>query len=675
MRVFIAEKPSLAAAIFEGLGGNPKTDRKGGYFQKGSDVVTWCVGHLLEIAEPAQEWKLDQLPIRSSYPPKMVPIEKTKSQLQIVAGLLKQATSLVNAGDPDEEGNLLIDEVITYCNAHHKPAQRLLVADLNLSPVRQALANMEPVEKYKSWTLSAMARAIGDQLYGFNMTRVYTLKAQEVGYRGVLGVGRVQTVCLGMINERTLANQNHKESFIYSIVTDIDVNNQKVKARFIPTDRNNVDEQGRLTDPAEAMQIANSLKNKSGVVCKAETSESKSAPPRPFNLSSLQQLCAKKYGYSAEKTLGIIQSLYETHKLLTYPRTDNRYLGDAHFADRGEILKAVAETMPELQNSISGVDLSIKHGCFNAKKIEAHHAIVPTLKSGANITLSKDEKIVYSLVATSFISLFYPPSVREKTSIAFQIDDHKLGATQTVVTSQGWELLYKGDIPEEAKLEADLSNLSVNMPALILNVGVGRGKTKPPKYHVESSLLASMTKAGKLIKDPELRKAFEAKDKGDRDCCGSIGTEATRAGILARIKARIDLVELVKLKGYKELVWRTTKQGQEFCAMLPPEFLAPDISAIWSQHQEQIRNGNMTVPEFLSELDSFIGFHVQRVKNEGVSLTVEKKPCKECGGTMTKRNGNKGAWWGCDNYPTCKHTEQAKSGTNGKAKGRFKKRF
>ncbi|APX10021.1 DNA topoisomerase (plasmid) [Vibrio parahaemolyticus] len=675
MRVFIAEKPSLAAAIFEGLGGNTKTDRKDGYYQKGSDVVTWCVGHLLQIDEPTEKWELGALPIVSNYPPKMIPIARTKSQLMTVANLVKQATSLVNAGDPDEEGNLLVDEVITYCNASHKPTKRLLIADLNPQPVKDALANMQDAEKFKTWTLSAMARAIGDQLYGFNMTRVYTLMAQELGYRGVLSIGRVQTVCLGMINERTLANQNHKASFIYSVMANIAVNNQLVKARFIPTDSNNIDDQGRLTDATEAKNIAELLKGKQGKIIKAETKESKAQPTRPYNLSSIQQLCAKKFGYSAEKTLGIIQSLYETHKLVTYPRTDNRFLGDAHYADRGTIFEAIVGTIPELRDSIAGTDSRLKHACFDQKKIEAHHALCPTLKSGAGITLSKDEINVYKLIAVSYIALFYPPSVREKTSIVFDIDSMKLGASQTVVTESGWESLYKGDIAEEAKLDSDLTNLSVGMDSLVKATGVGQGKTKPPKYHVESSLLGSMAKAGKLIKDPVLRKDFEAKDKGDRDQCGSIGTEATRASILAKIKERTDLVKLVKVKGYKEETWQTTKRGQEFCAMLPPEFLAPDISAVWSQKQELIRNGEMSVPEFLHDLDSFIAFHVDRVKTDGVKITVETKPCTECGGTMTKRSGAKGDWWGCNNYPECKHTQVAKSGTKGKGKAKGVRKF
>ncbi|EGU31294.1 DNA topoisomerase III [Vibrio ichthyoenteri ATCC 700023] len=664
MRLFIAEKPTLATAIFEGLGGNPKTERKEGYFQKGSDIVTWCVGHLLELCAPDNQWQLEYLPIKSQFPPKLQPIEKTKKQFNIVAKLIKQADEIVNAGDPDEEGNLLVDEVLTYTN-NTKPVKRLLIADVNLEPVKQALANMQPNENFHHWTLSALARSIGDQLYGFNMSQAYTLKAREIGYSGTLSIGRVQTVVLGMVNERTLANQNHQESFFYNVFAHFEQYGANFKAQYLPTDNNNIDDQHRLIVESEASQIAKQSCQQSALIIVSETKPAQAAPPRPYDLSSIQQLCARKWGYTASETLEICQSLYETHKLLSYPRTDNRFLGDSHFDQRQDILNFIVGTMPELQTAINGVDTSRKHGAFNPAKIEAHHAIVPT-KSGAGVTLTQKERNVYELVAISFIGLFYPPSIRDKTNVIFELIDskHQFRANQTVLKSSGWESLYKGDIEEDKPIEGtDLTTLSTGQSLTVTNTHVDKGKTKPAKYHVESTLLASMKKAGKLIQNPELRKEFEAKDKGDRDNCGSIGTEATRADILNKLRSRVDLVQLTKMKGYKEDVWVTTKLGQEFIAMLPPEFVAPDISAIWSQQQTAIRSGEMTVPQFLTNLDRFIEEHVQKVKNEGVKIHVESHPCPSCvDGRITKRNGSNGLFWACNGYPECKTSFPDKAG-------------
>ncbi|TFZ60120.1 DNA topoisomerase III [Photobacterium damselae subsp. piscicida] len=664
MRLFIAEKPSLAKAIFEGLGGNPKTQRKQGYFENGNDIVTWCVGHLLEQSPPEHQWKLEYLPIKSEYPPKMRPIDKTKDQFKVVQDLIKKADSIVNASDPDEEGNLLCDEILTYCH-NTKPVERLLVADLNLEPVKRALANMQPNENFHGWTQSALARSIGDLIFGFNMSQAYTLKAREMGYSGTFGIGRVQTVALGMINERTLANQSHQESYFYQVYADFAFNNQTVKARYLPTTNNEVDEQNRLISETEAKQIAQATDNQHALIIDAQTKPTKSLPPRPYDLSSLQQLCAKKWGYSAKKTLDICQSLYEKHKVLTYPRTDNRFLGDSHLEQRVAILKNIAEAIPELSSMVANADLSLKHHAFDASKITAHHAIVPTLTSAKGLSLTKDEQTIYEFVARSFIALFYPASVRDKTEVTIELaNKYRFKANQTQLSVVGWEVLYKDDIEAEKPIEGvDLTTLKRDRETKASNPTIEKGKTKPPKYHDEASLIAFMKKAGKLIKDPELRAKFEAKDKGDRDSCGSIGTEATRANILDTIKSRSDLVQVVKMKGYKQKVWITTPLGQEFCAMLPSEFTAPDISAIWSQHQLAIKNGDMTVEQFLDELDGFVAHYVDKVKTNGVNITVETFDCPNCAdGHLIKRNGTKGVFWSCNRYPECKTSFPDKSG-------------
>lgn len=673
MRLFIAEKPTLAKAIFEGLGGNPKTQRKQGYFENGNDIVTWCVGHLLEQSPPEHQWKLEYLPIKSEYPPKMRPIEKTKDQFKVVQELIKKADLIVNASDPDEEGNLLCDEILTYCH-NTKPVERLLVADLNLGPVKHALANMQPNENFYGWTQSALARSIGDLIFGFNMSQVYTLKAREIGYSGTFGIGRVQTVVLGMINERTLANQSHTESFFYHVYADFSFDSGTVKARYLPTESNDVDEQNRLLDENEAKRIVQTSDNQKALIIDSQTKQANTLPPRPYDLSTLQQLCAKKWGYSAKKTLDICQSLYETHRVLTYPRTDNRFLGDSHLEQRVAIFKNIAESIPELSPMVADADLSLKHSAFNASKISAHHAIVPTLTTAKGLTLTKDEQNIYELVARSFIALFYPASVRDKTEVIIELSNqYCFKANQTQLKVAGWEVLYKDDIEAEKPIEGvDLTTLKHGRESKASNPTIEKGKTKPPKYHDEASLLVFMKKAGKLIKDPELRAKFEAKDKGDRDNCGSIGTEATRASILDTIKSRNDLVQVVKKKGYKQKVWVTTKLGQEFCAMLPGEFTAPDISAIWSQHQLAIRNGEMTVEQFLEELDIFVEQHVNNVKSNGINITVEKFDCPNCAdGHLIKRNGANGGFWSCNRYPECKTSFPDKSGkpdTSPKAK-------
>ena len=454
MRLFIAEKPSLAKAIFEGLGGNPNTEKKNGYFEHGSDVVTWCYGHMLELYDPQDynekysNWRFSDLPIKSVYPPKYKIKPESEAQTRVILSLIDKADSIVHSGDPDEEGCLLVDEILDYAG-NKKSVQRLLVADLNLAPVQKSLANLQPNDKFRGMTLSALARSLCDQGFGYNMTRGCTLKGREKGYDGVLNVGRVQSAVLGLVNMRTLANQNHTESFYYDVFASLSVNGHQIKAKYQTTDDDQIDEKKRLISEAQAAHIAGRVSGKDAIVTIATTKPENTKPPLPLNLSTLQQLCAKRFGYSSKETLDVTQGLYETHKLLTYPRSDNRYLSDEHYYQAGDIAAAIALTIPELASATADMDKGQKHKAFNASKIEAHHAIIPTTKSGAGIQLSEKERNVYNLVCVYFIGLFYPDAIRNKTKIHFDIKGDTFTATQSVLVQKGWEALGKDSDDED----------------------------------------------------------------------------------------------------------------------------------------------------------------------------------------------------------------------------------
>jgi DNA topoisomerase-3 len=673
MRVFIAEKPSLAKAIFEGLGGNPNTEKQNGFFQHGSDAVTWCFGHMLELSDPDDydpkyaDWKFADLPIDTTNPPTLKPKPDAKAQLNIILSLIKQADSIVHAGDPDEEGCLLVDEILDYAN-NQKPVERLLVADLNLAPVQKSLANMLPNEQFRGMTNSALARSLADQSFGFNLTRGCTLKGREKGYDGVLNVGRVQSAVLGLVNSRTLANLNHTESYYYDVFASLELNGHLVKAKYLTTESDQIDDKRRLISDAQARHIAERVSGQDVRVTLAITKPERKTPPLPLNLSMLQQICAKKYGYKTKETLEIMQGLYETHKLLTYPRTDNRYLSDEHYYQAGDIAKAISETMPELFQATEAMDKSIKHKAFNASKIEAHHAIVPTTKSGAGIKLSEKEKNVYRLVALHYIGLYHQDSVRNKTKVHFDIKADTFTATQSVTVELGWEALDKKPVIEQDESDEDqntgfdLAALMQNETGLCQSADVDKKKTKPLPYFTESSLVAAMTSAAKFIDDPELRKALEAKDEGSSDQ-GSIGTEATRAAILEKLAANTGLISIEKEKGYSELVWKTTTQGQEFCAALPKEVIQPDISARWAEKMAQIKAGTLTVGEFIDEVDGYIGGRINDLAQNGINITSNATPCPVCAkGFLRKRKGTNGYFWGCNAYPDCKTTYPDKGG-------------
>lgn len=658
-RLFIAEKPSLAKAIFEGLGGSPSTKMTNGCYTIGDDKITACFGHMLELFEPDdydekyKVWKLEDLPIKSTFPPKMKIKPESEQRLNIIFKLIKEADEIINACDADSEGQKICDDILTYVD-NKKPVKRILVSDLNLKPVQKALANLQPNDKFKGLGLSALARSVGDQLFGYNLTRAYTLQGLNQGFYGVLNVGRVASATIGLINSRTLANKNHSESFYYDLIAQFESSKGTFSAKLLPTDNDIIDDKKRIIDQANASSIKDGFMAES-VVIEALTKPEKKSSPLPFNLSTLQQTCAKKWGYSAEKTLEIAQSLYES-RVLTYPRSDCRYLSDEHLDSREGIFEAIKKTFPHLVNAVDEADLKLKHKAFDAEKITAHHAICPTEKSGEFNDFSEAEKNVYELVVNNFIALFYPESIRNKTKVVINNNEHSYVATQSVIVDHGWESLFKSDIEQEKDLEGlDLSLIKKGDSVTGLSVDIQKKKTNPPKYFVESTLLAAMTRAAKFIEDPNLRKILELKDKDNSAESGSIGTEATRAGILDKIAKNTNLIEVVEEKGYKEKVWKTTQQGQDFCAVLPKEIIAPDTSAVWSEKQKLIEQGKMSVPEFLEYLDDYIKERVAEVKKDGINITPNMENCPNCKiGFIGQRKGVNGLFWACNNHPECK---------------------
>lgn len=668
MRLFIAEKPSLAKAIFEGLGGNPDTERRNGYYQHGSDIVIPCFGHMLELYDPQDynekyaRWCFSDLPIRTVIPPKYKIKPESAAQTKLILSLIQQATSIVHAGDPDDEGCLLVDEILDYAG-NTKPVMRLLIADLNPAPVQKALANMRPNEQFRGMTNSALARSLCDQSFGYNTTRGCTLKGREKGYDGVLNVGRVQSAVLGLINLRTLANQNHIESYYYDVFATLNINDNVIKAKYLTVETDQTDEKKRLISEPQAQHICGRITEKEAIVTVATTKAENTKPPLPLNLSTLQKICAKRYGYQSAKTLKIAQRLYETHNLLTYPRSEDRFLTDEHYYQASDIVKAIATTLPELNAAANAMNKELKHRAFDASKIGAHHAIVPTTKNGAVNQLTPEEKNVYRLASLYYIGLFYADSVRDKTRVHFDIKGDTFVATQSKLIQKGWEVLGK-DIDEDSteperksddnSVEFDLSTLKFNDKAKCISTSVDKKATKPAKYFTESTLLTAMTHAAKFIDDPVLRKALEAKDEGGSNQ-GSIGTEATRAGILEKLAANTALITIEKEKNYSELVWKTTKLGQEFCATLPSEITKPDISALWAEKQALIKAGQLTVEEFVRESDHYIAGIIDQLDKNGINISSNATPCPVCRkGTLRRRKGKNGIFWACSSYPECK---------------------
>ncbi|WP_036832004.1 DNA topoisomerase III, partial [Photobacterium sanctipauli] len=533
-RLYIAEKPSLGRAIAAVLPRPHKSQN--GYIELGNgDIVTWCIGHLLEQVEPDaydekyKKWNMADLPIVPEQW-QLSPRKSAKQQLAVVRKLCKQATEVVHAGDPDREGQLLVDEVIDYVKlAQGKKAnmQRLLISDLNPAAVKRALGKMRSNRDFIPLSVSALARSRADWLYGMNMTRAYTLLGQKGGYRGVLSVGRVQTPVLGLVTRRDDEIANFVPKPFFELFALIPYQDMTIRARWKPSEACQpwMDEEGRVLNRKLCENVVSRIKGQPAEVTASERKETKQNAPLPYSLSALQIDAAKRFGMSAADVLANCQALYEKHKVITYPRSDSRHLPMDHFKQANDVCQAVANNDQSLSQAVAGADTSIKSKAWNDKKVDAHHAIIPTPKSINAASLSASEQKVYQLIARQYLMQFYPPAVYSEAKLEFTIAGGLFVARGRQLMSPGWrQLLGRDDSAKETDLADKVPPLDKGTVLTCQDGEIKDKMTEPPKAFTEATLLQAMTGIARFVSDNSLKKIL-------RDTDG-LGTEATRAGIL-----------------------------------------------------------------------------------------------------------------------------------------------
>lgn len=652
MRLFIAEKPELAKAITTGLSGT--LQREDGYFKVGDNLVTWAYGHILGLAMPEdynekfKTWSLEDLPLpigtgQNSF--KYLPISSSKKQLNIILDLInsKEVTKIVNAGDNDEEGQILVDEILIYAN-NKKPVERVLISDLTEKGVKKALQEIKSNDDFKGLSDSGFSRSQADWTVGINFTRAYTKLAQSLGYQGVLSVGRVQTPILGLIVARDKEIESHQSSFYYTVKGSFNSNNILFNANL------KVDE--RITDEEIANKILN-CKGVNGTILKAVNEQKRINPPLPYNLIDLQADGAKKFGYKPDKTLDITQSLREKHKLITYNRSDNSYLPETLFEQAPATLESIKANLLDFKDFVDGANVSIKSLAWNTANTTAHHGIIPTVQNVNIEDLSKDEKNIYTLIARKFVAQFYEPKEYIHTQIEVGINDNVFSTSSKRTTKQGFEVLFKGEIEDDEtdddSNDVNLENISQNSSAICNDVNISKEKTKPKLYYTIPSLLKDLTSVAKYIKDPEIKKLLIEKDKDKKGENGGIGTPATRS---AHIKNLFD-------KGYivedKKAI-KSTSTGKKLIELSPSTLTSPDMTALWFEQQKEIQNGNLTKDEFLNSVNDYIKREIESLKdgNKFDSIAIDENAikCPNCEAGNLKRIKNKDNkfFWGCSNY-------------------------
>ena len=611
MKVCVTEKPSVARDIARLLGA---TDRHEGYFEGNGYQVTWTFGHLCCLKEPNdysdnwKHWSLGALPmIPQRFGIKLIEDDGIKKQFKVIESLISNADEVINCGDAGQEGELIQRWVYQKARCD-KPVKRLWISSLTDESIREGFQQLKDAANFDNLYYAGLSRAIGDWILGMNATRLYTLKYRGSYSRNVLSIGRVQTPTLALIVSR----QREIENFVPEDYWEI-------KTKYRDTIFNST--KGKFKTEASASEIVESIKEFPLTITSVSKKKGKEAPPRLFDLTSLQVECNKKLSYSADETLRIIQSLYEK-KVTTYPRVDTTFLSDDIYPKCPTILQGLVPYTPLIQ-PLMGTKLKKSKKVFDSSKVTDHHAIIPTGVNPANGDMTLNEKKVFDLIARRFIAAFYPDCKFSTTTVTGKVDTEtvetggktkkskiEFKATGKQILEQGWRDVFawgratrdtaqedddkKGD---EEKMLPDFQKgeRGPHTPTLT------EKWTQPPKPYTEATLLRAMETAGKTVTDEELRDAM--KDNG-------IGRPSTRAAIIETLFKRNYI-----RKERKSLI--ATPTGIDLIGIIHEDLLkSPELTGQWEKKLREIESHNYDARQFIAELKQMVWQIVQEVKSD-----------------------------------------------------------
>ena len=626
MIVCIAEKPSVAKDIAKVLGANQSKD---GYMEGNGYQVTWTFGHLCELKEPHeynQQWKYWSLGSLPMIPPRFgIRLKQDKGvehQFKVITSLMQNADSIINCGDAGQEGELIQRWVMQLAGAKC-PVQRLWISSLTEEAIREGFQNLKDQSHYQSLYEAGLMRAIGDWTLGMNATRLYTLKYRSndrsQGTNQVLSIGRVQTPTLALIVRR----QQEIENFVPTTYWVLTTLYRDTVFNVVMEEEEKEDSQAEKQEQAKTKEktpkgfktreegeaVLEKIKDLPFTVKKIEKKKGKEAPPRLFDLTSLQVECNRKFGYSADQTLQLVQSLYEK-KVSTYPRVDTTFLPDDVYPKCGQIMNGLKDYF-HLMDRIKGQKLRKDKKFFDNSKVTDHHAIIPTGQPA--IGLTEAEKKVFDLIARRFIGIFYPDCLFETTTITGEVGDIAFRATGKHITDPAWKVLWStnsesADTPAEEKLLPEFvkGESGPHTPDL------AEKQTTPPKPYTEATLLRAMETAGKMVEDEELRDAL--KENG-------IGRPSTRAAIIETLFRRR------YIRKERTSLW-ATPTGVELIGIIHEELLkSAELTGIWERKLRQIEQRQYDAHQFLAELKQMVTDVVMEVmrdnSNRHVSITEE----------------------------------------------------
>ena len=646
----IAEKPSVARDIARVLGANQKN---GGVLEGKKYVVTWALGHLITLADPEEydkkyeKWEMSTLPMMPK-DMKLVVIRQTGKQFSVVKTQLfrKDIEEIIIATDAGREGELVARWILEKAGCH-KPIKRLWISSVTDKAIKEGFANLKDGHAYDNLYRAAVARAEADWLVGMNGTRALTCK-----YNAQLSCGRVQTPTLAMIarREEEIRQFTPKEYYGVSVET------QDVKWTW----RDEKTKSFRTFSREKAEEIRRKTETASLEVTRIEEKTKKSMAPGLYDLTTLQREANQKYGFSAKETLNIMQRLYENHKVLTYPRTDSRYIGKDIVPTIRERLKACGiGPYRKLAGALMNKPVQANSSFVDDKKVSDHHAIIPTEQFVQPDHMTNEERKIYDMVVRRFLAVLYPPFEYQQVTMEAKAAGETFAASGKVVKSQGWKEVYEGGDQEEREEDEEklkdqrLPKMQTGQKLKVLRAALNTGKTKPPARFTEATLLAAMENPVKFM---ETRDKEAVKTIGET---GGLGTVATRADIIEKLFHSF----MMEKKGNEIHI---TSKAKQLLELVPEDLKKPELTADWEMKLSQIAKGKIRQGDFLHEIRDYTCEIVDEIKSgEGTFRhdNLTNKVCPRCGKKLLAVNGKNSKMLVCQDRE-CGYRETISRTTN-----------
>ncbi|WKA54150.1 DNA topoisomerase III [Planococcus shixiaomingii] len=647
--VVLAEKPSVARDIARVLGCSQKGN---GYLEGKQYIVTWALGHLVTHAQPEQydaeykEWKMENLPILPN-PFKLVPIKQSMKQYNAVKALLQRSdvNEVIIATDAGREGELVARWILEKTNTR-KPIKRLWISSVTDKAIKDGFNNLKDGKAYENLFQAAVARAEADWVVGISATRALTVK-----HNAQLSTGRVQTPTLAMIAEREKQIRNFQPKPYYGLQAITD------KAAFTWTDGNST----QSFDKEKIDKLFQKLDNThEGTVTDIKITPKRQPAPPLFDLTELQKEAYKRFGWSAKETLNTLQGLYERYKIVTYPRTDSKHLTSDMKDTLKDRIKAV-EMGPyrALANTILKGTVTAQKGVIDDAKVSDHHAIIPTEETPPLHDLGDKERKLYDMIVKRFLAVFYPVHEFDQTTVKLTVGGETFQTKGNTIRNEGWKRIYKD---EDDDRETTLPSFEKGQKLNIKGIALTDGKTKPPAFFNEGTLLGAMENPAQFM-------AGESKELiqtlGET---GGLGTVATRADVIDKLFNTF----LIEKKGNDVL---TTSKGRQLLDLAPEDLKSPKLTADWEQQLTKIAKGQLKKEQFMKEMVAFAQKSVSDIKKSDQKFkhdNVTGKMCPDCGKPLLEVNGKRGKMNVCQDRE-CGYKKQVAMQTNARCPNCHKK--